>query len=448
MLQYVNSKQSEALQSVVQTLAQHYADSGSWEQLHANPRLFHQMLRQSDEGAMRPRHRLPPPRPGRHEELLGNQKASPGDERRPLRQKPPKLDKYVLTDVSGAVVLGRQIEGMKYVPLAIEVQGNRVGTLSFRSLNKITEGFELGFVEQQRQTLWIAAAMLLLMAAIFSYLLARNLVEPVKRLAANTREMAKGNYAQLDESTRKDELGSLTRDLNHLSRSLSESESLRNRWVADTSHELRTPVALLRAEIEAMQDGIRPLDRNGLDSMHHEVLRLARLIDDLQQLSILGLGSFQYQMENLDLGELLGGIIERHRTGFKKLDIGLDSALADGAFIYADRARLEQLFDNLLHNSLKYTDSGGRVSVFLKLEKDQCRIIIEDSAPGVSETQLGQLFDYLYRGEESRSRESGGSGLGLSICKRIVEAHQGQISAVHSDIGGVAITLTFKLIHR
>jgi two-component system, OmpR family, sensor histidine kinase BaeS len=222
---------------------------------------------------------------------------------------------------------------------------------------------------------------------------------------------------------------------------LEKNEKARRQWVADISHELRTPLAVLRGEIEALMEGVRTVSPEAIRSLHAEVLRLHRLVDDLHQLALSDLGALTYRKEELDLADALRESIETCRGAFisKGVDLISDISGTQGITIFADRERLLQLFSNLLDNSLKYTDSKGELKVRLSSDSDRVVVEFEDSAPGVPEDEVGKLFDRLYRVEGSRNRASGGAGLGLAICRNIVEAHAGTIAAYPSSLGGVLV---------
>ena len=217
--------------------------------------------------------------------------------------------------------------------------------------------------------------------------------------------------------------------------------------MADISHELRTPIAVVRAEIEAMIDGIRPTNPDHLNSLHSEVGRLSSLVDDLHELSLSDLGALNYRMAKVDLTEVLGQSLAHFEAGFSQQGIELSTSLpSTEVMIKADEQRLTQLFNNLYQNTLKYTQSPGQCQVQLVLEADQARIIWQDSSPGVPESSLDKLFDRLYRVEESRNRATGGSGLGLAICQNIVAAHQGTVTAKASELGGLTIQIELPLV--
>jgi len=289
---------------------------------------------------------------------------------------------------------------------------------------------------------------LVLVVVVFSLPLARRLIRPVRTIAAATRELASGRYEVRVPVTSSDELGQLASSFNAMAGALEKNERARRQWVADISHELRTPIAVLRGEIEALMEGVRETTPEAVRSLHGEVMRLSRLVDDLHQLTLSDLGALTYRKESIDIVEVLIDSVDAYRTEFERKGITLDRDIPPGqppANVFADRERLRQLFSNLLGNSLKYTDGTGRLVVRVRQAGAMVNIDLEDSAPGVPAGEMERLFDRLYRVETSRSRASGGAGLGLAICRNIVEAHGGTITASPSSLGGLLMQVSLPV---
>jgi two-component system sensor histidine kinase BaeS len=238
----------------------------------------------------------------------------------------------------------------------------------------------------------------------------------------------------------------LAQDFNRLAHTLERNEALRREMVADVSHELRTPLAVLRGELEALQDGVRSFTPGALASLQSEVSLLSKLIDDLYELSLADLGALSYRMLPVDMGGIASQSVDAFRERFATRKLEVVTAIdTPSEIIEGDAQRLTQLMNNLLENALRYTDPGGTVQVSVR--KDGGELVVEclDSAPGVPQEYLPRLFDRLFRVDASRSRESGGAGLGLAICLRIVESHRGTIEALPSPLGGVRVRIAFPL---
>lgn len=391
-----------------------------------------------------PRAAPPPPIPGET-----RPSPAPMGERRPPPPEPiavPLATRVTLLNAQRQRIAGAPLEGDALLrPLQ---QGDVVrGWLALRPLTRPVESRDTDFLSAQVRDMLRLAAFLLLLALGVSWLFARHLLAPLRAVERAADQLASGAYALHLDTARRDELGDLVRHINRLSAALQSHEAARRRWVADISHELGTPLSIVRGEVEAMQDGVRAADADGLRSLHEEVMRLDRLVDDLHQLSMADLGAFSYRFENGDLGILLQAVCSRFDAPAR--DAGLTLTL-DGAraFVRFDADRMRQLIDNVLGNSLRYCDRGGRVNVTASVSGDRVSVVFDDTPPGVEPENLERLFEPLYRGEASRNRESGGSGLGLAIAERIALAHGGQLRALPSPLGGLRIVLTLPLAER
>ena len=210
---------------------------------------------------------------------------------------------------------------------------------------------------------------------------------------------------------------------------------------------MRTPLAILRGEIEAIQDGINQADAQTLASLHQEAVHLERLVNDLYDLSMSDNGALSYQKSRVNLTQVLQETLTVYHTVLQEKQLYLDSQAIkpQAVWLQADSQRLHQLFKNLLENSLRYTDKPGTLQVATYISPTYIEIVFQDSAPGVPPEALSRLFDRLYRVEGSRNRATGGAGIGLSICKNIVEAHQGSISAAPASLGGLAIRIKLPI---
>jgi len=209
------------------------------------------------------------------------------------------------------------------------------------------------------------------------------------------------------------------------------------------SHELRTPIAVLKCEIELLVDGIRKPDKKNLNSLMEEVGHFNSLIDDMFELVLSDARSLKYNKEPCYLEPLIRRSTTLFNWQFKSKDIKPITKIESisNKTVYVDPSRIKQVIDNILKNSLKYTDAGGQINIFT--EEDECLIWahFQDSTPGVNEKEIEKLFNRFYRVEKSRNRETGGAGLGLSICKTIIDDHEGKILARPSPLGGLWISI-------
>lgn len=339
-------------------------------------------------------------------------------------------------------VAGELNPDTRYVTVPLLFGGDPVGYLAHPRWTPVYDPIDERFRDQQLSYLLLASGVALLLSLLVSWWLTRHLVQPVLRVVNFTRQLATGDYEQRLSTKRSDELGQLMLAIDHLAETLGHAERARDRWLADISHELRTPIAILRGEIEALIDGIRQPDSNRLNSLHQEVRHLQKLLDDLHLLALADAGTLRYQFETVDLAEIVRSQTDLFGRYFQAQSIALDIDLEQPANLNGDPERLRQLIANLLSNSLKYTAAGGKVQIVLKRIGPNWQLVIADTAPGVPAADCDRLFERLFRLESSRNRTQGGSGLGLAICQRIVEAHSGKIHARVSDLGGLHVEIT------
>lgn len=331
-----------------------------------------------------------------------------------------------------------------WMPLTAGEQ--EIGSLGFRPPQEILKRMENRFLDRQRSNLSLIIVSLgiasLLLAGGLSWWLGRR----ARTLAAGALRLTRGDYHIRLPVSGRDELSGLARDFNVLASTLEANRNARARWVSDTAHELRTPLAVLRGEIEAMQDGIRPLSVDNLGSLAQEVSQLERLVTDLRLLSQSDAGALDIQLAPFDLSDSLQSHLATATRWLEDSGFTLTQNLAPDLSIRGDAQRLRQLWHNLLDNSCAYTNEPGTLNVTLTREHNEAVLVWEDSAPGVPEHELARLTERLYRVEGSRNRSSGGSGLGLSIVSALVHAHDGQLDASASPLGGLRWTLRFPVL--
>jgi two-component system sensor histidine kinase BaeS len=391
-----------------------------------------------------PRFRHDPPEP---ESGANPPLPEPGTERqRKINSALSLRPGLLLQSAKRKLVIGRPQDQSLAYWIPIRLEENTVGYLGFVRRLNITSELDLLFASRIKSNMaWIVLGILLI-SAFISIPVARLMVRPIEKLRLRANELATGNYRTSATITGKDEIGRLGQDINILATTLKKNLNARQQWIADISHELRTPVAVLQGEIEAIQDGVRALTKNSINSLHQEIVRLSKLVNDLHELSLSDIGALSTRKEKIDIVHLVEAVIEQFRSSLQdqstiiKLNSSTDKIIVDG-----DYQRLEQLFVNLAINSRHYTQSPGTVIVTISKQTRQVVISWSDSEPGVPEADISHLFERLYRVETSRNRNAGGSGLGLAICQNIVEAHHGSITAEHSKLGGVSIVVTLPL---
>lgn len=456
LIELAETRQQERLERIRERLIARYREDGGWGALEEDERLWIDALTgrredfpRKDDFADNPR---PDPRDRHRRRWLRHAAREPGVwPPTPLLERAQRPDgsplplhlRLMLLNASGEIVYGRQKLLKSAVRFPLRLDGKKIGELALIPGQLIQEGGELRFERRQTTAFLVIALGMILLSAAFAYPLSKRLSRPLMSFRDTARRLAAGDFRARVPRTGRDELGHLGRDINALAESLERNEDARRRWVADISHELRTPLALLRAQVEALQDGVRPLDRTAIDSLHADVLRLGRLVNDLYELSMSDLGALAYRKSETDLAEVLEDDVTAYRGRFAAagLALRLDNRLSGPALLQADEHHLSQLFRNLLSNSLAYTDSQGGLTLILDTEGTALVVDFQDTAPGVPPESLPHLFERLYRVDASRSRNQGGAGLGLAICKNIAEAHGGTIEASPSPQGGLWIRI-------
>ena len=371
----------------------------------------------------------------------GGPGGGPGD----LLEMGPRLS---IRDPAGAVLFGNTHEDGPSASRPIQFRGETVGTLTLLApATGATQ--DAAFLASQTRNLWLSALAALALSLIAAALLARQLLRPIKALARGTRQIAEGRQSQRIVVSGSDELSALAADFNTMADMLERTEEARRGWVADSSHELRTPIAVLRAEIEAMQDGVRSADERTLARLLKRVMQMGQLVDDLRQTLDRDSAEFDLHLARQDPLEVLRETLEDFRPRLAEADLALDTsglpAGDPGWRIRADAERLQQVFGNLIENTLRYTRGGGRLRVAASAVGGRLRLQFDDTPPAPPEQALGRLFERFYRAEPSRSRLYGGSGLGLAICRTLVAGHGGTITAARSDLGGLCIRIELPL---
>ena len=414
-LSYLDDVALQRLEPARARLAAAYAEHGNnWDFLRGDfdafVRLIEPMpLRPPDapEAALRdfpppPRNDERPPPPDVRDDRPPHERHDPGEfgglRRPPHWRGPPDLmPRLLLVDAVGAPVVGNRNVPADAPSLALSAEQPAIGALRLLRQPQISTAIDVAFSHTQLSDAVFAGAGIL--------------------------------------------VGALARDFNQLASALERHREARRQWGADIAHELRTPLSILRGEIQALQDGVRAPTPLALDSLQAECWRLGALIDDLYQLALADAGALDYRFETLDLSALAATALAAQERACADAGLELDRALAPGIAVRGDARRLTQLVDNLLANARRYTDAPGRIRIELTLGDGLILLVVEDSAPGVPAEALPKLFERLYRVEASRSRAAGGAGLGLSICQAIVEAHGGTITAQHSALGGLRIVV-------
>lgn len=480
-LHYINEVEIKRFEPFMSALVDGYKKSRQWDWIlidHWRPwqLLIERFVLQpdstaSEESSHNPPH-PPPDLPPPNRPALGDNAPPPFSPRPPgPAMMPLSFDpRLQLLDAEKNLLIGTADLVARAELIPLEDEGKVIGYLGYLSRHEISSELDLVFFDQQKQMFLFVALGGLLISVAIALPLAGLFANPIRRMAEGTQRLAAGYYDTQFKSDSADELGNLTHDLNNLAQTLQRNKTARQQWFADISHELRTPLSILKAEVEALQDGIRPINREAIDLLHIEIEQLNFLVSDLSDLALSDIGALNYDKQQVDLVGVIHYVIDQSRDMLLSKGIAVEFLPAqESLYFLADQQRLMQLFSNLLQNTLRYTAVPGnlRITVIVKQEvesfwdettqndklgqpknsgkKQFIEITWCDSKPGVSDEDLPRLFDRLFRVETSRNRHTGGSGLGLAIGKNIVEAHGGRISAYHSPHGGLGILIIFPL---
>lgn len=304
------------------------------------------------------------------------------------------------------------------------------------------------FMGNLGRTLWVAGIVGVLLAIVLGALFTQYIVAPLGQVSAAAKRVAKGDFHHRVNVRGSTELTELGESFNSMAETLKHDRELRQNTMADIAHELRTPLSVLQANIEGMQDGVLEKSPENLESLHQETLTLSRLIEDLRTLSLAESGQLKFNLKSTDMRDLSSKVVEGMQTQFasKKVSLSLESpeVLAP---VTADPDRIQQVLGNLLTNALRYTPENGRVSVKVGADDGGVIASVTDNGIGISSQDLPKLFDRFYRADRSRTRATGGTGLGLAIVKQLVEAHGGRVWAT-SELGkGSSFFFRLPVVH-
>jgi len=331
-------------------------------------------------------------------------------------------------------------EQISYRPIMVENQV--VGYLGLKPVLDQDDALSINFFSNQKRYLFLVYGLSILASLIAALLLATYFKKPIQRLLNGTRELTRGNYQHQVKVKRNDELGDLSNELNQLAVILDQHETSRRQWVADTSHELKTPLAVLQAQIEAMQDGIRKPTPEHFASMLAQVTSLKKLTQDLAALAQADAQQLQFYYATVNPWEVVQQELMNFQPKFEQADLKV-TVEGDGAEVDLDLDRFKQIVANLLSNSIRYTEAGGQVHIHTEQNEKEWTLYVDDSPFGLTDEQLARIGERFYRVDDSRTRATGGTGLGLALSCKITQAMGGSLSFAHSPLGGLRCKLSF-----
>lgn len=328
--------------------------------------------------------------------------------------------------------------------LPITVDGSQVGTAVLRLRPAGLAAPEVAFRNAVNRALMVTGLAAAALAVVLGVLLARRATVPVRRLTAAAEAWSRGERGRRVRYPAADEFGAMAASFDRMADSLEDQERLRRVFAGDVAHELRTPLMILRSQVEAMQDGVVERDDAALASMHEEVERLGRMVADLEVLASADAARFTLQTTPVDLNELAAGVAVEFRALFPDRSIVVE-ANGNAVTVDGDPVRLRQVLENLLSNALRFTPEGATVAVRLAAVGSEAVLEVVDSGPGIPEDELPRVFDRFFRGRRARAN---GSGIGLAVVSELVRAHGGGVRAGNQPGRGAVFTVTLPLAGR
>jgi len=355
----------------------------------------------------------------------------------------------VITDLSGRVLYDGANYGLKKIapdnPKRVPVYDDNNSVVGYLYMGRMIPGAQHPpeFLVLQRASVvsWLVALLIFIFAMALGLIITENIIKSIGVLNQAAREVEGGNLRVRVLNNRRDELGDLASGFNSMAVSLEHAAIQRRQLIANSAHELRTPIGLIQARIEMMEEGVYPLDADGLSALSIESKRLSALVDELRILSELESPESTLERELFNLKALIREVIEASEPSIRQLGLAVESNFPDDySEISADREKMHRVLVNLLSNALRYAES--RVLFSLQAAEDSFELHVEDDGPGIAIEDRERIFERYFRTDKSRNRNSGGVGLGLSICREITKLHGGSIRAGSSQtLGGARISL-------
>jgi len=343
---------------------------------------------------------------------------------------------YLIIILVGAFVLASTAELV--VPTTFQRHlahmGPQMSTMMGLPQPGVEQNLFVNFRAAVTEALGTAAVAATFMALLASVFISRQVIAPVQEMTSASQRIAEGRY---DERVRvtgniprheQDELGRLALSFNQMAAQLERTESMRRQLIGDVTHELRTPLTTIKGYMEGLMDGVLPADEETYSQIYREADRLQRLVNDLQELSQVEAGAYQIHPKSTTVKALVTAAVERLERQYQEKGVALSTQLApDLPPVTVDEDRIGQVLLNLLGNALQYTPEGGRVTVTAEKQPGEVQITIADTGIGIPPEHLPHVFTRFYRVDKSRARAAGGSGIGLTIARHLVEAHGGHI---------------------
>jgi signal transduction histidine kinase len=351
----------------------------------------------------------------------------------------------VIADTGGASLREQHPAAHLQEAVPVVMNGRMVGAVLVGSMiEPVLNPADEDFLHAVNLSIFISAAAVGLVALILGSMLFRQITSPLRTVSQAAEAIAAGQLERRVEVKTADEIGRLAQSFNHMAESLARADVQRRNMVADIAHELRTPLTVVQGSLEAMLDGVYELSPENIASIHQQSALLSRLVADLRDLALAEAGQLRLEWKSVDLEALIAQARDGLQRQAQEKGVTLKVEVPQGLpRIRADGQRLQQVLFNLLSNALRHTPTGGTVTTAVEAKEDRVVIRVQDTGSGIPAEDLPNVFERFYRVDRSRARSTGGSGLGLTIAKRIVEAHGGQVWA--QSWLGAGSTFAFSL---
>lgn len=367
-----------------------------------------------------------------------------------------KASELTLTDQNHFIVWsnagqgkGEKLTGeMTSRSLEIHSGGQTVGYLVVENGVLQTPDDIAPFVNRLRRAIFLAGGFASLLAIGLAVLVSRYLLEPIKAITSASTQLSTGDFSTRVDIKGNDEIATLAKTFNQLARNLELAEERKQSLTADAAHELRTPIAVQKAQLEGMLDGVLPLTQKNVLIALQQTNFLSRLVEDLRLLAMADAGEVRLEMRILNIVNLVQQVVAGFQAQAALEGTNLVTVFRpDGEelWIHTDVDRVSQILQNLISNALRYGQKGGRILISTRKESAKLVISVQDDGSGIPSTALPHLFERFYRHERARTRENGGSGLGLAISKKLALLLGGDLSGANSPEGGAVFSLELPI---
>jgi two-component system, OmpR family, sensor histidine kinase BaeS len=363
--------------------------------------------------------------------------------------------RLLLADATGLVVadsenssLGKRLDQSNLnTSIPLKLDNEIVGYLLASGGMRFNPGNEITVLNRLNRGVILAGLVAVSLGLVLALGLAYTLLRPIRDLTLASQKLAAGDLSQRVMIHGNDELATLGRSFNHMADSLQQAEESRRLMTADIAHELRTPLAVQRANLEALQDSVYPLTVENLTPVVEQNHLLTHLVEDLRTLALADAGQIELECIPTDLPALVQRVVEQFQpqAAVNQVTLNFSPPATPMKLISLDPIRLEQMLTNLLSNALRYTPQSGQIEIAINQLPKFARLTIRDTGPGIPQEALPFIFERFYRADKSRSRAEGGSGLGLAIARNLARAHGGDLTATNHASGGALFTLTLPL---